>query len=165
MSHQIAISPLTAEAFAPFGDVMDAKGPPTLMINNGNCARHSDQATLDFDQRGSAGISIFNAQPYRLPHTLSLVERHPLGSQAFIPMSGEPYLAIVAEDHEGKPQTPLAFLVDADTAINIHRNVWHGVLTPLNSPALFAVVDWIGQGDNLQEYHFPTPWIVNYRPS
>ena len=160
MSETILIEPLTAEAFAPFGDVIDNSTAPDQMINGGRCARHHDLARLDFDGIGRAGISVFHGQPYSLPHTLDLVERHPLGSQTFLPMSDSPYLAIVARDEGGKPVAPRAFLAKATQGINILRNVWHGVLTPLEREALFGVVDWISESVNVEEYHFEQPLIV-----
>jgi len=160
MNQSIPIEPLTADAFLAYGDIIDASGEPTVMINNGKCARYTDRAQLDFDSSGKAGISIFVGQPYVLPHTLSLVERHPLGSQAFIPMSDAPYLVIVAADNAGTPDTPRAFMAQRQQGVNIHRNVWHGVLTPLEQPAMFAVVDWIGGSSNLEEYLFDQPWRV-----
>ena len=160
MSHQIAIKPLSAESFASFGDVIDASGEPTAMINNGKCARFNDIARLDFADTGKPGISVFYAQPYSLPHHLPMVERHPLGSQAFIPMSSAPFLVIVAADKNGTPDTPKAFLTGPQQGVNIHRGIWHGVLTPLNEPAAFAVVDWIGDQANLEEHYFNLPWQV-----
>ena len=156
MHNIILIEPLTVEAFAPFGDVIDAAGEPTVMINNDKCARHTDLAQLSFDAGGRAGISVFDGQPYALPHSLPLVERHPLGSQAFIPMSDAPFLVIVAQDRDGVPTAVRAFLTKCQQGINIHRNVWHGVLTPLDSPAQFAVIDWIGSENNLEEFVFDT---------
>lgn len=161
MNKQIVIEPLTQDTFSPFGDVIDACGEPTSMINNGMCARYNDRAKLDFDKAGRAGISIFQGQPYSLPHTLPLVERHPYGSQAFIPMSDAPFLVIVAGDVNGTPTTPKAFLTERQQGVNIHRGVWHGVLTPLKDPARFAVVDWIDERANLEEYHFESPWLVS----
>ncbi len=144
----------------PFGDVIDASGDPTVMINNGHCERYTDRAKLDFAQGGRAGISVFYAQPYALPHRLSYVERHPLGSQAFLPLSGAPFLVTVAHDISGVPDTPRAFLTHPEQGVNIHRGVWHGVLTPLNRAAQFAVVDWIGDRENLEEHHFQQAWLV-----
>ena len=86
MSREIAIEPLTQAAFAPFGDVLDTAGAPDKMINQGLCARYHDRARLDFGN-GRAGLSLFDAEPRALPLTLDMMERHPEGSQAFIPMS------------------------------------------------------------------------------
>lgn len=160
MNQSLYIEPLTPEAFSAYGDIIDASGEPTSMINNGMCARYNNRARLDFDSSGQAGISIFEGQPYSLPHTVSLVERHPLGSQAFIPMSNAPFLVVVASDNEGTPTAPKAFLTQRQQGVNIHRNVWHGVLTPLHTAARFAVIDWIGERVNLEEFVFHNPWVV-----
>jgi ureidoglycolate lyase len=152
---QIRAQPLTADAFAPFGDVLDATGDFRL-INDGMCRRFHDRALLDFAD-GRAGISIFDAQPRSLPYAFDLIERHPLGSQAFIPMTQDPFLVIVAAS---PPDTPRAFLTNGAQGISLHRGTWHGVLTPLHAPGLFAVVDRIGEGANLQEHRYETPWVV-----
>lgn len=164
MTRTITTEPLTAEAFAPFGDVLDAAGAPDKLINQGLCGRHHDRAQLDFGAdsaaQGRAGISVFNAQPRALPYDLDLVERHPDGSQAFVPMHSHPFLVIVASDAGGIPGVPRAFVTTGAQGINFHRNVWHGVLTPLSDPGLFGVIDRIGSTPNLQEYWFDTPWTV-----
>ncbi len=155
----IKIQPLTTAAFAPYGNVLEAVGAADKFINQGRCGRFHDLATLDFAD-GQAGISIFKSETYMLPIKLELVERHPEGSQAFIPMSQNPFLVVVADDQNGTPTNPQAFLAAAGQAINIHRGVWHGVLSPLYDPGLFAVVDRIGTGANLEEHHFETPYLI-----
>lgn len=155
MTRTIRTEPLSQTAFAPFGDVLDASGDFRL-INAGLCKRHHDRAKLDF-AGANPGISIFHAEPRTLPYTLTLIERHPEGSQAFLPMTQNPFLVIVATD----PQTnPRAFLTNGTQGINLHRGTWHGVLTPLTAPGLFAVIDRIGDGPNLEEHHYAEPWIV-----
>jgi len=156
---EIKIRPLTKEDFAPFGDLLDISGEPDKIINQGNCGRYHNRAGLDFID-GAAGISLFDAKPRALPYELKMMERHPLGSQAFIPMNYAPFLIIVALDNGGTPGLPMAFLSTSGQAINFHRNVWHGVLTPLHGPGLFAVVDRIGEGANLEEVFFDTPYLV-----
>ncbi|NIZ61785.1 ureidoglycolate lyase [Sedimentitalea sp. CY04] len=156
----IFTQPLTAEVFASFGDVLELKPDPDKLINQGLCGRHHDLADMDF-HGGRAGVSLFDAQPRSFPYTLDLVERHPDGSQAFIPMSQTSFLVIVAPDDGGKPGRPLAFETTPGQAINLHRGIWHGVLTPLAAPGLFAVVDRIGDGDNLEEYWFDTAYTVS----
>ena len=155
----IHTEPLTPEAFAPFGDVLEAEGPPDRLINQGLCGRFHDRARLDFGG-GRAGISIFKAEPRALPYRLEMVERHPLGSQAFLPMSLDPFLVVVAEGQEPVPGRLRAFLTSPGQGVNLLRNCWHGVCTPLSAPGLFAVVDRIGEGDNLEEYWLPEPWTV-----
>jgi len=161
MNSKISIQPLTAEAFAPFGDVIELSDTPSVMINRGNCARFHDLAKLSFTEGGEAGISLFQAKPYKLPHALELVERHPLGSQAFLPMQAQPFLVIVAPDENGAPGKPFAFATNGSQGVNYHRNTWHGVLTPVSAPALFAVVDRIGgDGNNLEEFDIAEPWLI-----
>ena len=159
MQHKLTVQPLTAERFAPFGDVIEASGDPSYQINRGRCGRYHDLAQLEFEQ-GRAGISLFRSEPYALPFMLELVERHPLGSQAFLPLSSEPYLVIVAADQDGVPGQPLVLLASPGQGVNYHRGTWHAVLTPLHRSALFAVVDRIGDGNNLEEYWFDTPYRV-----
>lgn len=159
MTRTITSRPLTEAAFAPFGDVLDATGPFRL-INEGLCRRHHDRARLDFGPDGRAGISVFKAEARALPYTFTLVERHPEGSQAFLPMTADPFLVLVAPDEGGRPGTPLAFLTDGTQGINLHRGTWHGVLTPLAAPGLFAVVDRIGTSPNIEEFRYDEAWRV-----
>ncbi|MCD1618619.1 ureidoglycolate lyase [Salipiger marinus] len=156
---RIALQPLTAEAFAPFGDVLDTSGAPDRIINQGLCGRFHDRAALDFAD-GRAGISLFRAEPRQLPLVLDMVERHPDGSQAFLPMSEAPFLVVVAPDEGGTPGRPRAFLTQPGQGVNYHRGVWHGVLCPLSAPGLFAVVDRIGAGPNLEEHWFTEPYLI-----
>ena len=156
---QIPPEPLTAQGFAPFGDVLDTTGTPDRMINAGLCARFHDRARIDIAD-GRAGLSVFDAVARSLPYAFDLVERHPLGSQAFVPMTQAPFLVIVAPDEHGTPGTPRAFLTNGAQGINLHRGTWHGVLTPLQAPGRFAVLDRIGEGPNLEEYRYPLPWTV-----
>lgn len=156
----IPAEPLTAPAFAPYGDVLDTAGDPDRLVNAGLCGRWHDRARLDFGPGGRAGISLFRSETFSLPHRVALVERHPLGSQAFLPMSSAPFLVVVAEDDGGRPAGLRAFLAGPGQGVNILRNVWHGVLTPLGPPGLFAVVDRIGEGRNLEEFPLDPPVTV-----
>jgi ureidoglycolate lyase len=159
VTREIQTQPLTPEAFAPFGDVLQAQGTPDKIINQGMCGRHHDLANLSFHQ-GRAGISIFNAKARSLPMDLDMMERHPDGSQAFLPMHANPYLVVVAPDDNGAPGLPQAFIANAGQGVNYHRNIWHGVLCPLHNPGLFAVVDRIGDGPNLEEHWFGDFWKI-----
>ena len=160
----LVVHALAAAEFAPFGEVLEVSGEPSAWINGGHCARYSDLAALDVVD-GAAGISLFAGSPYAMPHRLDLVERHPLGSQAFLPLSAEPFLVVVAEDDGGTPVRPRAFVTDGRQGVNYRRGTWHGVLTPLagagaGRPALFGVIDRIGAGTNLEEHRFERPWLV-----
>ncbi len=151
---------LTADAFAPFGDVLDAAGEPDMLINAGACGRWHDRARLDFGPDGRAGISIFRATPRRLPYTLDLLERHPDGVQAFIPMAQVEWLITVAPDADGAPGPVRAFIAAPGQGINLLRGTWHGVLTPLHAPGLFAVIDRIGPTPNLHEAPLDPPLTI-----
>lgn len=159
MTRTLTVAPLTAEGFAPFGDVIEARGDPTKMINQGMCGRHHDLAKLDFAD-GRAGISLFDAKARHLPHLVDMVERHPDGSQAFMPVSQVRFLVVVADDDAGTPVNPRAFVTAPGQCVNLHRGVWHGVLAPIEAPGQFAVVDRIGDGPNLEEHWFEVPYVV-----
>ncbi|MTH34257.1 Ureidoglycolate hydrolase [Paracoccus limosus] len=146
----IRIRPLTAEEFAPFGEVLVARAVPSKMINAGRCERHHALATVE-RSGGEAILSLFRSEPVSLPYECALLERHPLGSQAFVPLGPDPWMSIVAPDEGGKPGAPLAFLVPAGVGVNLHAGTWHGVLTPLDRAADFLVVDREGAGLNLEE--------------
>lgn len=159
MTRTLTVAPLTAEGFAPFGDVIEARGTPTKMINQGMCGRYHDVAQLDFAD-GRAGISLFDAKARHLPHVVDMVERHPEGSQAFMPISPVCFLVVVAEDSDGAPVNLRAFITAPGQSINLHRGVWHGVLAPIGDPGHFVVVDRIGDGPNLEEHWFDEPYTV-----
>ena len=155
----VRIEPLTPEAFAPFGDIIELRGAPDMVINQGMCGRHHDLGRVDFGG-GRAGISLFDAHPRSLPCKVDLVERHPLGSQAFLPMNGVPFLVVVAPDAGGAPGPLQAFLTGKGQGINLLRNTWHGVLAPIGGQGLYAVIDRIGEGNNLEEHWFGAPVLV-----
>ena len=152
---QLRAKLLNAEEFSPYGQVIEKPGSNNFPINNGKCIRHHALAHADVIGEGAETIiSIFSGQPYALPHTVDLVERHPLGSQAFYPLGRNPWLIIVCDDDEGRPVNPSCFLASPDQGVNLNRNTWHSVLTPLIEAGDFLVVDRGGPGDNLEEYHF-----------
>jgi ureidoglycolate lyase len=153
---------LTADAFAPFGQVLQKAGAHHYLINSGNCTRFHDLAKVETTgENARTLISLFTANPFAFPLSLTMVERHPLGSQAFYPLSGKPWVVIVCSDDNGQPGLPQAFIAAANQGVNIGRNVWHAVLTPLEITADFLVVDRGGDGVNLEERHFHTPYQIH----
>lgn len=152
---------LTAAAFAPFGTVIDkANGPPRLM-NAGMARRYHDLAEIRVEgEEARAVVGLVEAEPYALPLVFRLVERHPLGSQAFIPLNDAPFLVVTCPDEGGRPGTPQAFLTAPGQGICYAPNTWHGVLTPFGQPQDFIVVDRAGGGVNLEEFVFDEPWTV-----
>ena len=158
----VKLQPLTKQAFAPFGDILSVEeAAESYLINNGNCRRHHALTKTDVAQEGGETIiSIFRAKPFTLPVTISMMERHPLGSQAFMPLNAGKWIAVVAEDDGGKPGAFHAFLAQANQGIQYARNVWHLPLSPLEAEADFLVVDRAGPGNNLEEYYLPQPVII-----
>lgn len=158
----IAIEPLGREVFAPFGQVIETAGSHHYPINAGMTERYHDLARVELGGiHARPLISIFRGKPVALPLTLKMVERHPLGSQAFYPLAERPFLVIVAPDQGGKPGMPRAFLTGPGQGVNIAMNTWHGTLTPLGEASDFLVVDRGGDGNNLEEFHFDEPFLVS----
>ena len=157
----VRIQPLTREAFAPFGQVIEREGAPNFPINAGKCTRYHDLAKIETTgEKARPMISLLRGEPYPLPLELGMVERHPLGSQAFVPLTDFPFLVVVAEETEGGPGEPIAFRTTPGQGVNIDRNVWHGILTPLDGVSDFAVVDRGGEGVNLEEHFYEAPFLI-----
>jgi ureidoglycolate lyase len=146
---------LTREAFAPFGDVIETEGAHHYPINDGRCERYHDLAQIEANgPNARVLVSLFKGTPYEFPLKLSMVERHPLGSQAFMPLSPAPFLIVVCPDTDDGPGEPQAFLTRPGQGVNYPPNRWHGVLTPIGDPQDFLVVDRGGDGSNLEEFYF-----------
>jgi ureidoglycolate lyase len=160
----LGTEPLTRDAFAPFGQVIEIEGAQHYPINSGNCERYHDLARVELGGvHARPLISLLQSRGFALPLELKMVERHPLGSQAFYPLSRNSFLVVVAPDVAGIPGTPRAFLTAPGQGVNIAINTWHGVLTPIGPDADFLCVDRGGEGNNLEEHFFIEPWRVEGR--
>ncbi|MCC4118700.1 ureidoglycolate lyase [Aromatoleum toluclasticum] len=159
----IVAEALTPEAFAPFGDVIAARDDVRrFAINGGNTMRFHDLAHIDPGPDGRSIVSVFRGQPRRLPFTLRMMERHPLASQAFMPLSGAPYLVVVAPAGEAPGVEGLrVFLARGDQGVNYARGVWHHPLLALNAVADFLVIDRDGPGHNCDEVILPEPVVID----
>jgi len=154
MTVRLTPAPLTAEAFRPYGEVLETTGGSQLDVNQGTATRFDDLATIDVAAAGGRPrLSIFRAAPRALPLELRLVERHPLGSQAFVPLSGDPFLVVVAATAE--PAALRAFVTAPGQGVNYARGVWHHPLIAHGREADFLVIDRGGAGDNLEERELP----------
>lgn len=156
----LPLEALTAAAFAPFGEVIEpAAAKQIFSINEGTAQRYHDLATLDCGSEGGRVIvSLFRAAPRELPLLVRMLERHPLGSQAFVPLDpATRYLVVVASDPAA---TPRAFLAEAGRGINLHRGTWHHPLLALDASADFLVLDRGGPGANCDEAALPSDWRV-----
>ena len=153
--------PLTREAFAEYGDVIDTGWTERFHINGGMCERLHAQATAQAAGPNARVIlSVFRGQPYDFPLKLTMMERHPFGSQAFMPLSPRPFLVVVAHDGPDGPDAPAAFVTAPGQGVNYPRNLWHAVLTPIGEQQDFLVVDRAGDGTNVEEFHFAEPYEV-----
>jgi ureidoglycolate lyase len=169
MTVSLKVRPLTREAFAPFGDVLEASGAHHYPINNGTTMRYHDLARVEAIGPGARTmISILRGDAFFLPLDIGMVERHPLGSQAFFPLHDRPWLVVVAEDEGGTPKDPVAFLVRPDEnglrGVNYHRNVWHHPLVTLEQQGDFLVIDRGGEGNNLEEHFYGRKFRIEELP-
>lgn len=147
--------PLTAAAFAPFGEVIEVAGHAPRMINEGTCERFDDLAPVDVMANGGRPlISIFKAAPRPLPFEVRALERHPLSSQAFYPLDGVAFLVVVAADPDVATPWPSrirAFHAAGNQGVSYRRNTWHHALLAIGQTSHFLVVDRGGPGENCDE--------------
>ena len=153
--------PLTADAFAPFGQVVEPDPATLRMINAGTTRRYHALAAAEIHGEGARAIlSIFIGDARALPYAITMMERHPKGSQSFQPLDGRDWLVAVAPDAAGRPGPPRLFLATGRQGINIGANVWHHPLMALDQPSAFLVVDRDGPGVNLEEVDYPEAYLV-----
>jgi len=152
----LKIEPLTKEAFAPFGDVIEPEGSEFFMINTVPPRRYHKLATVETAQpEDQAIISIFAADALEMPRAIQMLERHPLGSQAFIPLLGNPFLVVVAPAGDAPvPGSVRAFRSNGRQGVNYHRGVWHHPVLTIEKRDEFLVVDRSGSGNNCDEHFF-----------
>jgi ureidoglycolate lyase len=145
--------PLTAEAFAPFGQVIECAGHAGYAINEGSSQRYTDLAQLEADAEGRLALSIFRAEARQAPFALHCLERHPLGSQAFVPLNGQAFLVVVSASQpdpaQPNPEALCIFVSDGRQGINFRRGVWHHPLLAL-TPGDFLIADRLGPGNNCE---------------
>jgi len=156
---ELTARPLTAEAFADFGQVIDLaapRGAPEMRINDGLTTRFHDLFTIDTASDGGRPVaSIFRSEPLPLPHRVRVMERHPLGSQAFIPLDELPFLVLVAAAAGASATLAAAqlqlFISNGKQGVNLRKNTWHHFQIVLGRRRDFLVIDRGGAGANLEE--------------
>lgn len=156
--------PLTAVAFAPFGNVIECEGAQHFPINGGTTERYHDLAKIEPGEGGRAIVSIFRGQPRSFPMPIAMMERHPLGSQAFVPMQNRAYLVVVAESLAGskEPGSVHAFIARGDQGVNYAPGVWHHPLIAVDEVSDFLVVDRQGEGRNCDEFTLTQALLLEY---
>jgi len=153
--YSFTCEPLTKSAFAEFGDVIEIDGANHFGINSGTIERYHDLANVDVgvDDNGRPIVSIGVCnQSVTLPFVLKMVERHPRGTQAFIPMNDTPVIVAVAPPLESvDPSDIRVFVTNGRQGFNYKKGVWHMPLVSTEDQQQFLIVDRAGQGDNCDE--------------
>jgi len=159
---QLTAEPLSAEAFAPFGDVIETRQINQQVMNEARFERFDALALADIDARGQVAISIARCcQATRLPYEVTLLERHPLGSQAFIPRTEFEFVVVVAPAGDTVlPDQLKAFMSNGKQGINYHRGIWHMPLIAFEADQEFLLVDRVGSGSNCEVITLKQPIVL-----
>lgn len=148
---------LSAENFAPFGHVIDRQQHGHFLINGGSTERYHQMAQVDTGpEDGQAIISIFRKpKADKFPLEIKMLERHPFGSQAFIPLKGKPFLIVVAPPgDQPDPNQMRLFISDGTQGVNYAAGVWHHPLIATVDEDELLVVDRSGRLPNCDEFTF-----------
>ncbi|HET6565380.1 MAG TPA: ureidoglycolate lyase [Xanthomonadales bacterium] len=153
---------LTAAAFAPFGEVISCSGATAELINAGHTQKFADLVEIDTGAEGGrTAVHIYRSQPLSLPLEISVMERHPLGSQAFMPLHANPFLVIVAPAGETLQRDQVqAFLSNGQQGVNLRRGVWHHYQVSLMQVSDYLVIDRMGSGNNFEERQLTPPLLI-----
>ena len=140
---QYSVEILTNESFSTFGDVIETSAAKEeRSINDGNTIRFDDLADLSLTgNKGRPLVNIFRSTPLPMPMTLKMMERHPLSSQAFYPLTDNPYLVVVAPAGEFKESAIRIFKARSDQGVNYNPGTWHHYSLALNNTSDFLVID------------------------
>ena len=147
MVRALTVEALTAEAYAPFGDVLsaDRADVPAKPANQGTAARRDHLAELASLRPGaSLNVCSFRCSPKTLwPMEVALLEKHPLSTQVFIPMNARRYLVLVALGGDSPDlSTAMAFLASATQGVSYRPGVWHHPMIALDAPIDFTCLVW-----------------------
>jgi len=150
MEKIIKPKPINKSNFLKFGEVISTENIKPIKINNGYAQRFDGIATLNTkNERGETTISIFSALKRTFPMKIDMMEKHPLGSQAFIPMKETTFLALVAPTGEKPDLNKIeSFIIPPGIGINYNPGIWHFPLISTEDMN-FLVVDRKGSGKNL----------------
>ena len=152
----LTIRPLIRTQFDRFGEVIEMERTKSHKINEGTTERFHDLANVDVnDLEGRTLINIFRGQPRPQPIEIKMMERHPMGSQAFYPLQPYEYLVVVSDNATTPtPDDLCAFRAAGNQGINYRKNIWHHPLLVLVPNHEFLVIDRGGPGGNLEEHFF-----------
>ncbi len=161
-THCLKLQPLTKEAFTPFGEVIQTQGRRPVEINYGQTRKYADLARIDVgDEEGAATVHIYRSRPITLPFRIEVMEYHPLGSQAFIPLSRQPFLVIVAPVAETLPfESIQGFLTNGKQGVNLNQAVWHHYQLSLEKTCDYLVIERSGPGGNAIEQRLKKSLLI-----
>ena len=151
MTDKLIAQPLTHDAFAPFGTVIETDGAHFYPINGGTTTRFHALAEADPGPDSAAIVSIFRATRWPQPIEIKMLERHPLATQAFFPLSPDDWLVVVARGEHPAPDDLRLFRARGDQGVQYSRGVWHHPLLILANQQDFLVIDRRGTEGNLEE--------------
>ena len=166
MRKNIQIQPLTQESFSAFGDVIEKENHDFFAINQGLTQRYHALSVAQISGDNTAvGMSIFhNSCATEIPFKIDMLERHPHGSQSFIPLQQQKFIIIVAlplDQTQPNEQKIYAFLSNGKQGVTYHQGVWHHPLITLEAESDFLVVDRIGGGQNCDVHPLVVSrWVV-----
>jgi len=144
---------LTKQAFELFGDVLETDGVNPDLINFGNTQKFTNLAEISILDGGPGQFSIYRSGAIELPFRIRLMERHPLGSQAFYPLHDRPFPVVVASaDTNPRAESIRVFLTNGRQGINFKPGTWHHYQLSLGQDSDYIVVDRGGVGDNYEEH-------------
>ena len=161
-TYHLHLKPLTQEAFAPFGDVIQKQGHYPEDINYGQTRKCAGLAQIDVaDEEGTATVHIYRSRPVSLPFRVEVMEYHPLGSQAFIPLHQRPFLVVVAPAAEILDFDSIqGFFTNGEQGVNLKKGVWHHYQLSLLENCDYLVIERDGPGVNTIEQHLDKPLLI-----
>lgn len=162
----LKVQPLSKAAFAPFGDVIETANSDFFMINNNNTQRFHNLTKVELSHTSDdAIISIFRAKSLTMPLQIKMLERHPKGSQAFMPLKSQPFLIVVAPKGPAPELSQVqAFLATGEQGINYHLGTWHHPILCCAASDDFLVIDRAGEGHNCDEFYFDEDLTIMLDP-
>ncbi len=153
--------PLTRRAFQPYGEVIELEGQHAELINDGNTEKFADLAKLVVADGGRIALHVFRSQALEPPIAIKSMERHPLGSQAFIPLHNRPFpIVVAAPGPVPGVQDIRAFLSNGRQGINLRAGCWHHYQLSLGQSSDYLVFDRAGDGANFEEIELAEPLTV-----
>ena len=154
-TYRLKLKPLTDDTFAPFGDVIQKQGHYPEEINFGQTRKYAGLVDIDAnDENGKAAVHIYRSRPVSLPFRIEVMEYHPLGSQAFMPLHNRPFLVVVAPPADQLDFKSIqGFFTNGEQGVNFHKGVWHHYQLSLDEISDYLVIDRGGPGNNRIEHH------------